>query len=454
MTRITYIAGGALLLGLCAFVTLQAQDRDDEARSSLGHRLQMLRNSILGGRTETEGPSDGSADSRPFSDEEAAEDEPRRNYHPSDVSSPSGETVRVHPAPSRNAATASASDSALVPNGPVRAASPSGFGSRSSSQPKSSSQPRQSGSSTGSSSRRVRTAREQFEAAGQQKNEPVTVSQRPSDYPSSRRFPSRTSETARAPQAKSQSQTFNRPSSSASASVPKSESASPKRTPPTGGSNQFLKQKSVLLRAQSPILALETIGPRRVVIDKEAVYTVTIRNDSGVAAQDVAVSIKTPAWTDVLSAESDSQGFVSRPENSGNGVQWNMKRLDPRGQEKLTLRIVPRKGLPLDLAISISQAALSSQATVEVAEPKLAMSISGASEALYGKMEVYKLTLSNPGTADAENVTLKLLPGNPGDAPPAAHSIGTLRAGDKKVIELELTPRQGGDLKIHAMATD
>ena len=58
--------------------------------------------------------------------------------------------------------------------------------------------------------------------------------------------------------------------------------------------------------------------------------------------------------------------------------------------------------------------------------------------------------LSNPGTGDAEEVELKLLPTVPGETASAAHKLGLLKAGEEKVIELELTARQTGLLRISA----
>jgi hypothetical protein len=83
--------------------------------------------------------------------------------------------------------------------------------------------------------------------------------------------------------------------------------------------------------------------------------------------------------------------------------------------------------------------------TVQVEEPKLQMEISGPSEVLFGKSQRYTLTLSNPGTGDAEEVSIELTP--PGGDPktPVKHKVGALKAGSTKSIELELTAREGGD---------
>jgi uncharacterized repeat protein (TIGR01451 family) len=71
---------------------------------------------------------------------------------------------------------------------------------------------------------------------------------------------------------------------------------------------------------------------------------------------------------------------------------------------------------------------------------------------MYGQSKVYKLTLSNPGNGDAENVMVSLSPiGRAGDGT-ASHRLGTIRAGENKTIEVELTARQAGALTIKAQA--
>lgn len=209
----------------------------------------------------------------------------------------------------------------------------------------------------------------------------------------------------------------------------------------------------VLFSRSSPVLMVETTGPRRIVIGKEAIYKVYLKNSGNSAAREVLVTVKVPDWAEIAGADAGSSGFVSRAGDKADTIQWSMKRLDPQAAEELTLHVIPRQGLPFDLSVQVTHSPVASQASVEVSEPKLLMSLSGPTEVVFGRQELFRLILSNPGTADAENVELKLFSATPGEAPPPAHKIGVIPAGDKKVVELELTARQGGSLKIHAVAS-
>ena len=68
------------------------------------------------------------------------------------------------------------------------------------------------------------------------------------------------------------------------------------------------------------------------------------------------------------------------------------------------------KGRGFDLAVQWTFTPISSQTIVDVQEPKLNMTIAGPDEVLFGQSKLYRLTISNPGTGDAENVIVQLDP--------------------------------------------
>jgi uncharacterized repeat protein (TIGR01451 family) len=225
----------------------------------------------------------------------------------------------------------------------------------------------------------------------------------------------------------------------------------------------------LLFKRQSPLVSIETAGPRTIVIGKEATYTVHVRNAGDVAAQDLAVTIRIPEWAEVVSSKATSgvaqvphradeinDGSTAGAVAANNGLQtveWSLPRLEANGKEQLSLEIVPRQSRPFDLAVQWTFTPITSTAVVQVQEPKLTMSLSGPADVLFGDTKIYKMTLANPGTGNAENVVILLSPLTGQAGSPTRHQIGTIRAGDNKVIEVELTARQSGKLVIHAAAT-
>ncbi len=209
------------------------------------------------------------------------------------------------------------------------------------------------------------------------------------------------------------------------------------------------EDENLLFTRQSPILSVETMGPRRITVGKESAYAVTIRNSGQVAADQVVVTVALPDWADVLGTRV-SKGEISSTQlrAAGGGLRWDVGRVGAREAEKLILRIVPRQSQPLDLAVQWDYTPVASQAVIEVQEPKLEMRLEGPREVLFGQSEIYRLELANSGTGDAEDVEITLLPLGTGDNLPATHTVGTIQAGQQKTIEVELTARQTGTLTI------
>lgn len=211
--------------------------------------------------------------------------------------------------------------------------------------------------------------------------------------------------------------------------------------------------ESILLLNRSPELSVQTLGPKQITLGKEAVYKLVVSNVGDHAANDVRLSVTLPQSAEVVEARATEGSCQGDKATGGNCYQWQIRNLAGRSRSELTLRIVPRKNEPFDLAMSWTCAAATAEARVEVREPKLNLVINGPADVTYGEQKLYRLTLSNPGTGDAENTTIHLLPLTPGESATASQNIGALKAGEERVIEVELTARQAGQLHITAKAT-
>jgi len=212
------------------------------------------------------------------------------------------------------------------------------------------------------------------------------------------------------------------------------------------------QRPGVLFVQRSPSISIETLGPRQIMIGKESAFEVTIRNAGDVAAEEVVVSVDIPSWAEVQGAEASTGATRSQsPAESDGQFRWQLGRLEAKSDQKLILRIVPRESRPFDLGVRWTHRPAASQTVIEVQEPKLAIKLDGPREVLFGKTQIFKLEVSNPGTGAAENVRLVLYPLGQGSAP-ANHTMGVLAAGATEVIEVELTARQTGNLTIKVEA--
>lgn|GEM_PF-1985007 len=212
-------------------------------------------------------------------------------------------------------------------------------------------------------------------------------------------------------------------------------------------------RRRVLQTMQQPVIVSHVEGPRSILVGRESTYQVTLENTSNSPAANLSAQITVPEWAELVDAMSTS-GVVERISQgaSAGTLEWKLSELTARESQVLRLRLIPRSGRPLQLGIRWTQAPMQSQTLVEVQEPKLELAISGPQEVRFGKAQRYRLTLRNPGTGLTEQVSLRLIPPG-GDAQSATiQTIGDLKPGEVKDLDLELTAREAGELLIQASA--
>ena len=210
---------------------------------------------------------------------------------------------------------------------------------------------------------------------------------------------------------------------------------------------------NLLVTNDAPAITFKTSGPRKIIIGREASYEVTMINQSSVAASGVICSVTLPPWAEIIgSTASVGAPQVESDANQNNVIRWEIPALAAKGSEKLALNLVPRDGRAFDLAVGWTFAQDRAMAMIEVQEPKLELSLNGSEEVDYGDTQTYTISISNPGTGDAENVVLSLLPSTNQQPIAGTRNIGTIAAGERKTIELELTAHQAGRLQVRAMA--
>ncbi len=207
----------------------------------------------------------------------------------------------------------------------------------------------------------------------------------------------------------------------------------------------------IRMSTSGPALRIDTVGPRSILIGKQATYSVTLSNVGNQAAQDVFVRIELPEWVNVVSQEA-SVGTAQPQDNEGTGQRliWNVTELAARGQETIQLNVVPTKNRSFGLAIDWTVRPESSLAQIEVQQPQLELSVFGPKDILYGETAVYTIQLTNPGTGDATDVAIDF---SYGAQNLPTKRVGTLAAGAQTEISVELTSRQAGKLPVSAVAT-
>lgn len=210
---------------------------------------------------------------------------------------------------------------------------------------------------------------------------------------------------------------------------------------------------NLLVTDQLPLITSRVAGPSKILIGREAKYRVTIENRGTASADELTTEVAAPEWAEVVRATASSGAVNRASEVSGtNTLRWSIPNLGAGRSQTLDLVLVPKTSQPLNLGVSWRHAPVASTTLVEVQEPKLAMAISGPDEVFFGRPQTYRLSLSNPGTGAAENVHVQLVPPGGGQAV-SSYRVESLAAGESKVVDIEITAREAGELSMQAVAT-
>lgn len=209
--------------------------------------------------------------------------------------------------------------------------------------------------------------------------------------------------------------------------------------------------EGVVLSSKGPQMQVRTSGPKAIKIDREAEYKVILANDGDVASGEVFVRVLVPDWVQVAQADGQAGESRAQPnEEGGTRIAWTVSNVPARGEQVLTLKLVPRQSRPFDLTVDWTFRPTSAAAQIEVQQPQLEISLYGPKEVLYGENAIYTITVANPGTGEAEDVTVTL---NPGTGTGESKRIGILAPGQKQEMRVELVARQPGKMTINASAS-
>jgi uncharacterized repeat protein (TIGR01451 family) len=216
----------------------------------------------------------------------------------------------------------------------------------------------------------------------------------------------------------------------------------PSSEPATGG--QFA------LSTQGPAMRVETEGPKTIAVGSPANYRVRLVNQSDDDAGNVVVYVAVPQGVELISALARLGNTEIQQDSEGNPrVAWKLDQVSGRSQHELAVTLQATDNQPIELRVDWAFRPASLTAQIEVQQPELAVNIQGPTDVQYGEAKSFKIQISNPGNGPAENVVVDLSATGAAGQP---STIGTIAAGESKELEIELTPRQAGIMKIDALA--
>jgi uncharacterized repeat protein (TIGR01451 family) len=203
------------------------------------------------------------------------------------------------------------------------------------------------------------------------------------------------------------------------------------------------------LETSSPLIKVTTTGPKSISINKPASYRVNISNMGAEGSGSLLIAVELPGHVELADADL-SAGTPEVDEADGSSrILWTLSNVAGRSQESMVIQVVPRQPIPFDLDVEWTFVPFNDIARVQVLEPKLAMEITGPSEVQYGEKAIYTITLNNPGTGKAEDVTVTLSESLGGEQA----SVGGIGPGDRRQFEVELIARDAGQINLGATVT-
>ncbi|MGV3608131.1 MAG: CARDB domain-containing protein [Planctomycetaceae bacterium] len=205
------------------------------------------------------------------------------------------------------------------------------------------------------------------------------------------------------------------------------------------------------LVSQNPQLAVEVNGPQSITVGKPAKYLVHLTNIGEQSANDVMIRLTLPTWVTARIADASEGEAKIQPDAQGTPrLVWMVPNCGTKGHHVLRFELIAAEGQPFDLAAEWTCRPTTTHGQVTVLQPQLDVVLSGPAEMNFGEEKVFTLTVSNPGNGDAANVQVTMSAGNAGAK---QVEVGSISAGKKKEIPIQVAANEAGEMLLKAVAT-
>lgn len=201
------------------------------------------------------------------------------------------------------------------------------------------------------------------------------------------------------------------------------------------------------LGAQTASLSVDWVTPESILVGKEGLFELVVRNRGRAAVEQVTIRNALPDGFRLVKAD-------PAPQQGGKEPVWVIKRLEAQEEARISLRLIPEK-----VGTAQSHARVdfrtSSGTNFRVVEPKLELRVEAAKEVLVGGQAVFHLTVKNPGTGKVTGAVVKavlprgLLP----TSGETTFKLGDLNPGESRSIRVVASVTQLGRHACRFIAT-
>ncbi len=174
----------------------------------------------------------------------------------------------------------------------------------------------------------------------------------------------------------------------------------------------------------------------------------TVKNSGDANASDVVVDVFFPRTVRLTEAS-------PKPATAQSSVVWEFPTLDAGEEREIHITMIPsqRGELAANANVRFSSAATT---LLAVEEPMLNVAMKGPSEVMMGEPASHVVTVSNPGTGVAHNVTLEVTIPEGLQHPKGKRlkmDLGSVNPGEQRSVRLSLTAVAGGSQNVSVIAT-
>lgn len=222
----------------------------------------------------------------------------------------------------------------------------------------------------------------------------------------------------------------------------------PEKTPTTATSAPASTTKS--LDMEIPSVLVRLAGPADIPVGRKGEYELIAKNTGNIPLNGAIVRMDIPKGvTSEIDAAMKEQTESETLEDGSLAIVWQVSELAAGQSQKLPVKLTAAEAKNFAIAMEWTVMPQNGELLVNVQKPDLQIGLEGPAEVAFGVPQIYRLKISNPGTAPAENVVLNLSaePYGSNSSP-----LGTIDPGTNRVVEVELTFQQKGKLKIKAEA--
>ena len=203
------------------------------------------------------------------------------------------------------------------------------------------------------------------------------------------------------------------------------------------------------LQQTIPQVRLQVQGANSILVGQGSPYEIVATNEGKEVLQGLLVRASVPKGVQIGDVAVTDGNFEIDSDESDNGVVWELEQLPAGTSKTLRLMINAVQAEHFALGLEWTVTPPSSQMQVHVQQPQLQLALEGPAEVDYGRPQIYRMRIRNPGNADVQKVSVELTAEPYGSN---QSEIGDVPAGSERVVEVELTFQQAGRLPIKAKA--